>query len=110
MRTDYPDYEREFSHSIDYEEAINQLQDNYNKLAEYSQELERQYNEIENLMNGSSIDTSEENGENLTTLYDWDYSNAIQEEEESAIDLNAVQNEDETYANLLNKHAKQFMI
>ena len=77
-------------------------------LADYSRELERQYNDLDEFINSSSAEQPEENGENLKTLYDWDYSNAIQEETEK--DVNEMKQEDETYANLLNKHTKQFMI
>ena len=79
-------------------------------LADYSRELEREYNNLDEFINSSN------NGElaveeflNLKTeIFDWDYSNAIEEEKEQVV--NEMKQEDETYANLLNKHTKQFMI
>ena len=66
---DSPDYEREYSHQIDYEATINQIDQVYNDLIEYEASLDQAYNDLliqEETLNESFI---AENEATLKRLY-----------------------------------------
>ena len=59
---DLPDYEREYSHQIDYEATLNQIDQVYNDLVEYEATLDQAYNDLltqEEILNESVIADNE---------------------------------------------------